>query len=81
MYFGVLNIETCIYVCKWFMDKWFISPECRIYASVNRVRIGSGQGLLPIRYQVIIQLNAGLSSIGPLGTKFSGIVIKIRSFS
>ena len=31
-----------------------ISPQCRIYASVNRVGIRSDYGLSPIRHQVII---------------------------
>ena len=31
-----------------------ISPKCRIYASVNRVNIGSDNGLSPIRRQAII---------------------------
>ena len=52
-----------------------------IYASVNWVSICSDNGLLPIRRQVIIWTNAGLLSIGPLGTKFSEILIKIQNFS
>ena len=31
-----------------------ISRECRIYASMNRVSIGSDNGLSPIRRQAII---------------------------
>ena len=47
---------------------------------------GSGQhasdnGLSPIRHQAIIWTNAGLLSIGPLGTNFSEILIKIQNFS
>ena len=52
-----------------------------IYASVNWVSICSDNGLSPIRRQVIIWTNAGLLSIGPLGTKFSEILIKIQNFS
>ena len=35
-----------------------ISPECHIYTSVNWVRLGSGNGLLPIRHQAITWTNA-----------------------
>ena len=49
-----------------------ISPECRIYALVNWVSI---------RRQAIIQTDAILLSIGPLGTKFSETIIKIHNFS
>ena len=33
--------------------------------------IGSDNGLLPDRHQAIIQINAGILLIGPLGTNFS----------
>ena len=46
-------------------------PRCRIYVSVNRVSIGSDNGLSPIRRQAIIQAGAGLLSIGFSGTNFS----------
>ena len=45
------------------------------------VSIGSDNGLLPIVYQTIVLTNAGLLSIGPLGTNFSEILIKIQNFS
>ena len=48
---------------------------------MNGVRIGSDNGLLPIRHQAIIWTNAGLLTIGPLGTNFSEILIKIKKFS
>ena len=41
---------------------------------------GSDNGLSPIRRQIIIQTNAGLLSIVPLGTNFIEILIKIQSF-
>ena len=44
-----------------------------MYASVNRVIIGWYNGLSTIRHQAIVQINAGLLSIGPIGTKFSDI--------
>ena len=49
--------------------------------SVNQVRIGSDNGLSPIRRQAIIPTNAGLLSIRPLKTNFSEILIKIQNFS
>ena len=58
-----------------------ISPLCRIYAAVNRVSIGSDNGLSPIRRQAIIWTNAGILSIGPLWTNFSEIRIEIHNFS
>ena len=58
-----------------------ISPYCHIYASLNPVSIGSGNGLSPEQRQAITGTNADLLSIGPLGTNFSEIVIKIPKFS
>ena len=58
---------------------WNVSthlPLYRIYASVNWVRIRSGNGLSPIRRQVIICINAGSLCIGPLGTNFNENLIK-----
>ena len=43
--------------------------------------IGSDNDLSPDRRQAIIWNNAGLLLIGPLGTKFSEILIKILTFS
>ena len=43
--------------------------------------IGSDNGLPPDRRQAIIWTNAGLLLIGPLGTNFSEILIKILIFS
>ena len=42
--------------------------------------IGSNNGLSPDRHQVIFWTNAGLLSIGSLGTNFSEILIKIQNF-
>ena len=49
--------------------------------SVNRVSMGSDNGLSPIRRQAIIEVNAGLLWIGTLRTNFSDILIKIQNFS
>ena len=43
--------------------------------------IGSDNGLSPGRRQTIILTNAGILLIGPLRTNFSGILIKIQTFS
>ena len=43
--------------------------------------IGSNNGLSPTRCQAIICTNAGILSIGPLGTNFSEILIEIHTFS
>ena len=48
---------------------------------MNWLIIGSGNGLSPGRHQAIAWTNAGLLSTGPLGTKFSEILIKIHTFS
>ena len=48
---------------------------------MNRVSIGSDNGLLPIRHQTIICTNAGGLSIEPLGTNVSEILFKILHFS
>ena len=43
--------------------------------------IGSGNGLSPGRRQAIIWTNAGILLIGPLGTNFSEILIRVQTFS
>ena len=43
--------------------------------------IGPDNGLSPGRRQAIIWTNAGILSIGPLGTNFSEILIEINTFS
>ena len=48
---------------------------------MDRVRIGSGNGLSTIQRQAIIKTNAGTLSIGPLETNFMEILIKIQNFS
>ena len=44
------------------------------------VSIGSGNGLLPLQHHAIIQTNDGSFLIGPLGTIFSEIIIKLQQF-
>ena len=49
---------------------------------INKLTIiGSDNGLSPGRRQAIIWTNAGILLIGPLGTNFSEILIKICTFS
>ena len=48
---------------------------------MNHGSIGSDNGLSPVRQQAITWTNAALLSIGPLGTKFGEISIKIQNFS
>ena len=48
---------------------------------MNRINIGSDNGLSPFRHQAIILTNAGLLSIGTLGTNFSEVFIKIQKCS
>ena len=43
--------------------------------------IGSDNGLSPGQLQAIIWTNAGILLIGPLGTKFSEVLIEIHTFS
>ena len=58
-----------------------LSPHSAAYVRyLNRFSIGSDNGLSPIRCQAIIYTNAGLLLIGPLGTNFSEILIKIQNF-
>ena len=47
----------------------------------NLTIIGSNNGLSPGRRQAIIWTNGGILLIGPLGTYFSEILIRIQTFS
>ena len=57
------------------------------WGPVTHIRVGeltiivSDNGLSPGRRQAIIWTNAGMLLIGPLGTNFSEILIKIHTFS
>ena len=49
---------------------------------INKLNIiGSNNGLPPGWRQAIIWTNAGILSIGPLGTNFDEILVKIHTFS
>ena len=56
------------------MKQWYV-----LY--VLHIIIGSDNGLSPYGHQAIIWTNAGILLIGPLGTSFSEILIKIHAFS
>ena len=60
-----------IHVCEAIQPSVTHLPQDHIYASVNRVSIGSDNGLLPIRRQAFIQTNTGFLSIKPLGTNLN----------
>ena len=47
--------------------------------AVNKVSIGSDNSLSPIRCQFLVQTNAWWLSLGPLGTNFSKLLVKIRT--
>ena len=48
---------------------------------IKLIIIGSDNGLSPERHQAIIWTNAEILLIGPLGTNFSEILMKIYIFS
>ena len=56
-------------------DVWHIN------VLLNFSILGSDDGFLPVQRQAIIWKKNGLLLIGPLGTKFSKIFIKIKIFS
>ena len=58
-----------------------IEAEWLIFASVIYTTTGSDNGLSPDRRQAIIWTNVGILLIGPLGTNFSEILIRIQTFS
>ena len=60
----------------WINWGWVI----HIFVNVLNI-IGSNNGLSPGRRQAIIWTNIGILFIGPLGTNFSEIVIKIHIIS
>ena len=71
----------------WFYFHWNLFRRIQwimshlIYASVNWVSIGSGNGLLPVRHQAITWTSTELLSTGHLGTNFSEIWSETEYFS
>ena len=71
------------------VTQWVISLDFKLthwgrvtHICVSKLSIiGSDNGLSPDRCEAIIWTNAGILLIGPLGTNFSEILIKILTFS
>ena len=84
----VVDIFDCVSVCPCpcpFLSNDLLPPR-DVYssspgASVDWVRIGSDNGLSPVRRQAITSTSPDLLSIGPLGTNFSEIWIKTQNFN
>ena len=76
----ITTFQTFVFTVQLYIDIQLISPQCRIYASVNRVSIGSDDGLSPIRHQSIIWTKADILLIEPLKTNFRGILIENHIF-
>ena len=70
-------------VVQWVSESWRLTHWGRVtHICVSKFTIiGSYNGLSPGRRQAIIWTNAAISSIGPLGTHFSGLDIEIYTFS
>ena len=64
--------------CVWKIGHYFWR---RVYASVKCAIIGSDNGLSPSRRQAIIQTNARILLIRPLGINLSELLIEINIFS
>ena len=74
--------NVCILICLWFfnVDLTHWGRVTYIWGG-NLTIIGSDNGPVPGRHPAIIWTNAGILLIGPKGTNFSDILIKIRTFS
>ena len=86
-----------LYIIKWIWKRSLLTHMARIpckvqlhlahwgrmtHICVGELAIfGSDNGLSPGRRQAIIWTNAGILSIGPLGTNFSKILIEMQTFS
>ena len=73
----------------WLRFHWSLFPRLQLthwgrvthICVIKLTTIGSDNGLSPGRRQAIIWTNAGILLIGPLGTNFSEILIRIKTFS
>ena len=87
MYKFVVSIVTADGIRCWVnnmhSDDWYFTHWGRVaHICVSKlIIIGSDTGLSPGLRQAIIWTNAGILSIGPLGTNFSQIVLDIQTFS
>ena len=82
---NILVTQTFLYLCSGGIIILFVKLThwgrvMHIYISKLTI-FGSDNGMSPDRRQAIIWTNAGLLLIGPLGTNFSEILIKILAFS
>ena len=77
--YGLAKVLAYLKICILFLlTHWGRVTHICVDTNTN---IGSDNGLSPGRRQAIIWTNAGILLIGPLGTNFSGILIKIHTFS
>ena len=79
-FYMITTFHTFVFTVHLYICIPLISPQCRIYVSVNRVSIGSDGGLSPTRHQTIIWNNAWILLTEPLGTNFREILIEIHMF-
>ena len=79
-YFKEIRMKSIWLVVKQALPKWHWG-RVRHICVVKLTIIGSYNGLSPGRRQAIIWTNGGILLIGPLGTNFSEILIRIQTFS
>ena len=79
---GISNHDIYYVEPNWF-SPWTLTHWGRVtHICASKLSIlGSDNGLSPGRRQAIIQTNAGILLIWPLGTNFSEILIEIDTFS
>ena len=88
----VVHLSTCHYMLphlsRWNVSRFHLRTAFKslrpsdAYICVNKLTtIGSDNGLSPGRHQTIIWTNAGILSIGSLGTNFSENLREIHIFS
>ena len=77
-YYHVYDHSMTQLITNWFFYRILLSNT---YASVNCVGLASCNGLLPVRRQAFTRINAYVLSIGPLGTNFIEILIKIQNLT
>ena len=76
---------------RWHINQWHATFSFTVWLThwgrvthicvTELTTIGSDNGLSPGRRQAIIWINAGLLSVGPLGTNFGEVWIEILPFS
>ena len=80
---GIAYSNALYILCGYGYIDYILTHRGRVtHICVSKLTIiGSDNGLSPDRRQTIIWTNAGILFIGPLGTKFSEILILIKIFS